>query len=148
MRSLGIILTAILVLVSFGANGQSGSPEKALLKGNKLEEDFTFLWTSSNENVLNDYISSYSKKLNQNPKWEDVTLILWGPAVKTLSQDKALLAELASLHQRGIEVKVSKTSAKKYEVAKELNDIGVRLGNARKELTADLRGDASHVVDL
>jgi hypothetical protein len=148
MRFLSILFTAAFLLTGLNLHGQSGSPENALLAGKHAKKEVTFLWTSSNEDVLDDYIFPHSRKLNQKDKWNQVTLVLAGPALRVVSDNGELLSELASLHQMGVDVEASRKAAEKYDVLTELRDIGVSVDNVKGELTANLQDDGSYVIDL
>jgi intracellular sulfur oxidation DsrE/DsrF family protein len=149
MKSLGIAATAILMLIGLSANGQSGTPGKALLtdKGVK-EKGITFIWSSSNAKQMDNCIAPYSKYLTQKNKWNDVTLVIWGPAVHVLEKNENLQSDVEKLMSKGVEVKASQTAAVKYNALEDFNEIGVEVGKVEKELTADLKGDASRLIDF
>jgi hypothetical protein len=149
MRFFSIIFTAILVMAGLTVQAQSGSPQHGLLAEKDAKADgVTFLWTSPDGKVLENYIAPYSGELAQQNSWNEITLIMWGPAVNELATHEELQSDLAGLLSKGVEVKASERSAERYDAVQKLREMGVTLGEADQELTADIRGDASHLIDL
>ena len=149
MKPLGILATVVFMLAGLTIQAQPGSPQNALQAGKFMKEDgVTFLWTSNDGRVLDNYILPYSNHLTSRNGWEEITVIMWGPAVHELTEDQELQEDVAGLTSKGIEVRARKASVKRYDALDELKDMGVAVGNVDKELTADLRGDASHLIDL
>ena len=128
----------ILAAISFGgqAFAQSGlesqaSASKDITAGDKL----VVLWTSGDREVALKMVFMYTYNAKARGWWEDITLVVWGPSAKLLTEDKELQEYLAKIMEAGVTVKACKGCSDQYGVSEELEALGITVLYIGKELT-------------
>lgn len=137
----------MLVLFSFISIAQEGSPHRALNKElGGGDKSISILWSSYNPNVFENSILPYFKYSCDTKCWKDVTLIMWGPAVKLLKENVNLQINLAELISKGMKVKACQLSVYKYNAKTELTNIGVDIRDIYGDLTKELQNNVGHLA--
>ena len=133
-----ISIVFVLVSISFGGQvfAQSGletqsSGSKEILASDKL----VVLWTSGDREVALKMVFMYTYNAKARGWWEDITLVVWGPSAKLLTEDKELQEYLAKIMEAGVTVKACKGCSDQYEVSEELEELGITVLYIGKELT-------------
>ena len=57
--------------------------------------------------------------------WDDITLVVWGPSAKLLTEDKELQEKIKSMIDAGIVVKACKACSDQYGVSGKLQELGI-----------------------
>jgi hypothetical protein len=73
--------------------------------------------------------------------FDEVTLIVWGPSSKLLSEDAELQTEVTKMKDAGIEIVACKACADGYGVSGQLEELGVEVKYMGVPLTEMLKGD-------
>jgi hypothetical protein len=76
--------------------------------------------------------------------WEDITLLVWGPSAKLLTEDEDLQNYVKEMLDIGIHVLACKGCADLYGIADKLEDIGVTVKYTGVDLTNFIK--ERHVV--
>jgi hypothetical protein len=148
MRRLAFIL-AILLIPALSSMAQHRTPQHALGASDKEHATkIDLLWTDEDRDVFTESIVPYSHRYLDGKSGTELNLIIWGPAVKLLAEDDQLQNKLASMIDKGLQVKTSQFLTDQYGVTEELTEIGVEVGKTKDVLTETLTEDASHVVSL
>lgn len=141
----GLILTIFtaLVMTTTRANSPDNEPLKDTI--NVITKDkLVVVWTSGDKEVAMKMVFMYTYNARKYGWWDDITLLVWGPSSKLLSDDKELQEYVRKMLNEGIEVLACKACADMYEVADDLSQIGVTVRYTGEDLTNFIK--ERHVV--
>ena len=93
------------------------------------------LWTSGDRDVALKMVFMYTFNAMRNNWWADITLVVWGPSAKLLTEDEELQEYLARIIESGVTVKACKGCADQYGVSGELEELGITVLYIGKEFT-------------
>jgi hypothetical protein len=99
------------------------------------------LWTSGDREVALKVAFMYTLNAKRQSWFDDVTLIVWGPSAKLLSEDAELQGEIQGMAEAGVEVVACKACADSYGVSDALSGMGIDVKYMGRPLTDMLQGD-------
>ena len=99
------------------------------------EDKLVVVWTSGDKEVALKMVFMYTYNAKKQAWWDDVTLLVWGPSSKLLSQDKELQDYVKKMIETGVHVMACKACADEYGVADKLKELGVTVKYAGQDLT-------------
>ncbi|NQU32863.1 MAG: DsrE family protein [Bacteroidetes bacterium] len=102
-----------------------------IIKNDKL----VVVWTSGDKEVAMKMVFMYTSNAKKNNWWEDITLLVWGPSAKLLSEDKELQDYVKTMLDNGIDVLACKGCADQYGISEKLEQIGVTVKYTGVDLT-------------
>lgn len=76
----------------------------------------------------------------RNGWWEKITLIVWGPSAKLLSEDQELQIMMGQMMETGIDVKACQACTDHYGVSNKLRSMDIEVKFMGKDLTSFLKG--------
>jgi len=97
------------------------------------------LWSSGDREVAFKMAFMYTLNSKKRGWWEEVTLVVWGPSSKLLTEDRELQAELEKMKQAGVELLACKACADGYGVSDALEGLGVTVKYMGEPLTGFLK---------
>jgi hypothetical protein len=124
-----------------------------MTQGNKTVTDTTeisdkdklvVVWTSGDKEVAMKMVFMYTFNAKKYNWWKDITLLVWGPSSKLLSEDKDLQDYVKKMLDEGIHVLACKGCADMYEVSDDLEKIGVTVKYTGTDLTEFIK--ERHVI--
>ena len=83
----------------------------------------------------------YTHAAKQRNWFDDVTLIVWGPSAKLLTEDATLQQKLRAMQQDGVKLEACVVCADNYGVTSTLREIGIDVKPMGKPLTDYLQSD-------
>lgn len=98
-------------------------------------EKLVIIWTSGDREVALKMVFMYTYNAKKYKWWEDLTLLVWGPSAKLLSEDKELQDYIKKIIESGVVVKACKGCSDMYGVSEKLEELGVNVYYVGKELT-------------
>ena len=101
----------------------------------KEADKLVVVWTSGDKDVAMKMVFMYTYNAKKQGWWDDVTLLVWGPSSKLLSEDKDLQDYVNKMLDAGIHVMACKACADLYGIADKLQDLGVTVKYAGQDLT-------------
>lgn len=101
----------------------------------KKDDRLVVVWTSGDREVALKMVFMYTYNAKKYEWWKDITLLVWGPSAKLLSEDKELQDEVKSMKEEGIHLLACKGCADQYGVSEKLEKIGVEVKYTGVELT-------------
>ena len=104
------------------------------------------VWTSGDRDVALKMVFMYTLNAKSRGWFDEVTLIVWGPSSKLLSEDAELQAQVTMMKNVGIELAACKACADSYGVSGQLEDLGVEVKYMGVPLTGMLKGDGVTVT--
>ena len=99
------------------------------------------LWTSGDREVALKVAFMYTLNARRQGWFDEVTLIVWGPSSKLLSEDAELQQQVQGMAEVGVDVVACKACADQYGVADALSGMGVDVKYMGVPLTEMLKGD-------
>lgn len=137
IRTLVFIALAAAIMLSGGyASAQteisSQSSEPSVIPAN---EKLVVLWTSGDREVALKMVFMYTYNAMKNSWWDDITLVVWGPSAKLLSEDEELQGYMDKIIESGVKVRACKGCADQYGVSDQLEELGITVVYIGKELT-------------
>ncbi len=141
---LNVLLITILSF-AFCINAQAQSNQAApvsktisLKSGQNMfkpSEKLVVVWTSGDKDVAEKMVFMYVYNAKKYGWWKEITLLIWGPSSKLLSEDKDLQAYVKKMKKVGVDIMACKACADMYKVSDKLAEIGARVKYAGKDLT-------------
>ncbi len=83
------------------------------------------LWASGDREVALKMVFMYTFNAKDRGWWKDITLIVWGPSAKLLSEDETLKDYIVKMKKAGVELEACKACADMYGVSEELERLGI-----------------------
>ena len=99
------------------------------------------LWTSGDPEVATKVAFMYTLNAKRQGWFDEVTLIVWGPSSKLLSENAELQGAVAEMAGAGVEIVACKACADSYGVSEVLGGLGVDVKYMGQPLTEMLKGD-------
>lgn len=99
------------------------------------------LWTSADREVALKMVFMYTLNSKLRNWWEEVTLIVWGPSARLLSEDVDLQEHVEKMISSGVVVKACKACADGYGVSEKLESLGIDVLYMGEPLTEILKED-------
>jgi len=112
-------------------------------------DELIVLWTSGDREVALKMAFMYTLN-SKRFKWgfKNVTLVIWGPSSKLLTQDKELQERVAEMKEEGVQVLACKKCADLYGISDNLRKLGIEVKYMGKPLTDYLRDDRYSVLAI
>jgi hypothetical protein len=139
-----VILISIVLAVVFMLIGSSQFHQASLAtpaEGIETGEDLVVLWTSGDPDVAKKMLFMYTYNAKKYEWWSHITLIVWGPSAKLLSENNDLQHEITKMKEEGIILKACKACADSYGVTVKLEELGIEVIYMGKDLTDYLKSD-------
>ena len=91
----------------------------------KVKDKLVVVWSSGDRDVAEKMVFMYTLNSKLRQWWKEVTLIIWGPSAKLISEDIELQDYLKKLKDTGVRLEACITCADMYRVSKKLTVLGV-----------------------
>lgn len=125
-----------LLLLPLKSNAQTeNDPAKNETTMTANKDKLVVLWTSGDREVALKMLFMYTFNAKKNGWWDDITLIVWGPSAKLLSEDTELQDYMKRIMEAGVEVRACKGCADQYGVSEKLEALGITVLYIGKEFT-------------
>jgi hypothetical protein len=98
-------------------------------------EKLVIIWTSGDRDVAIKMVFMYAYNAKRNKWWDDITLIVWGPSAKLITEDEELQDYMKKIIDSGIAVKACKGCSDQYGVSEKLEELGINVKYIGKEFT-------------
>ncbi len=145
-KILSITFFLIFSLISFSNYAQDmKNTDNGTAKSINNNEKLVVVWTSGDREVAIKMVFMYTFNAMKNKWWKDITLLVWGPSAKLLSEDKELQDYLLKMQEVGVKTVACKACADSYGVANKLTELAVSVRYAGTELT-DYIKENRHVI--
>jgi len=85
------------------------------------------LWTNDNQHTSQFMVFFYATQSMVHRHWDEVTVILWGAPVKTITENKILQEEMNLARLAGVRFSACTSCANKFGVTDLLRELGVEI---------------------
>ncbi len=90
-------------------------------------DELLIVWTSGDPEVATGMVFMYAANAKRRGWWEDVTLLVWGPSQKLLTENEELQGKLAEMLDLGVRAVACKACADSYPISDRLEALGVEV---------------------
>jgi hypothetical protein len=142
MKTKNIIYVVLLVSLILGVFIVFAQDENTV----KPEDKLVVLWTSGDREVALKMAFMYTFNSRKYNWWDDITLVVWGPSAKLLSEDKELQDYIKKIKDSGVQLKACKGCSDMYGVSEQLEKLGITV-KYMGELT-DYIKEGRHILTL
>lgn len=104
-------------------------------------EKLFVIWSSGDREVATKMVFMYTLNAKLRGWWNDVSLIVWGPSAKLVTQDKKLQAKIKEMKEAGIELMACKACSDSYGVSDSIEALGIEVKYMGEPLTQILKGN-------
>ena len=147
-KVLTFILTVAFVFI--GMNGFSQNVEKDKTNADqsviKDNEKLVVVWTSGDRDVAIKMVFMYVFNAKKNEWWKDITLLIWGPSAKLLTEDKELQEYLGKMKKVGVNLLACKGCADLYGISDKLEALGVTVKYTGVDFTNFIKSETNVVT--
>jgi hypothetical protein len=105
----------------------------------KSGSSLVVLWTSGDREVALKMAFMYTLNARLREWWDEVTLIVWGPSARLLSEDPELQSQIGRMREAGIRLEACKACADQYGVSPALEQMGIEVKFMGVPLTGYLK---------
>jgi len=137
--TLPVIISALLAAaVALGlALAPAGSDQDAAMDKTKL----AVVWSSGDPEVAHKVCFMYTHNAKLRGWFDEVTLIVWGPSARLLTEDTALQEKIKAMAADGVTLEACLACADSYGVSDKLRALGVDVKYMGVPLSEMLQGD-------
>ena len=89
------------------------------------KDKIVILWTSGDREIALNMAFMYGFNAKDRGWWKDVTLVVWGPSAKLLSEDAELQEYIRKMKDAGVELQACLRCAEAYGVVENLEQMGI-----------------------
>lgn len=105
-------------------------------------DKLVIVWTSDDPYLAERMVLMYAHAAKTQNWFNEVTLIVWGPSAKMVSENLKIQKKLKSMQEDGVEIQACIACASAYNVVDELKNLGFEVKGMGKPLTEYLKSDA------
>ena len=98
-------------------------------------EKMVIVWTSGDREVALKMVFMYTLNAKTRGWWEDITLVVWGPSAKLLTEDEELQGYMKKIMDAGVTVKACKGCSDQYGISEDIEKLGIEVLYIGKELS-------------
>ena len=140
------IIVSIFLTLIISKDMSTSQVADTLQDGKQIseKEKLVVVWTSGDKEVATKMVFMYTFNAKKNNWWKDITLLVWGPSAKLLSEDKELQDYVKEMLDVGVNVLACKGCADQYEVSDDLEKLGITVKYTGVDLTNFIK--ERHVV--
>lgn len=125
----------ILCFPALGLAQSETSEPEAESTSIAANEKLVILWTSGDREVALKMVFMYTYNAKTRGWWDDITLVVWGPSAKLLTEDEELQGYMDKIMDAGVSVRACKGCADQYGISGKLEELGITVLYIGKELT-------------
>lgn len=133
-----ITIVSVLLILPSAINTMAVEPIKnATSDTTKVEnkDKLVVVWTSGDKEVATKMVFMYTFNAQKRAWWKDITLLIWGPSAKLLTEDKELQDYLKKMKDEGVHLLACKGCADSYGISDKLTALGVTVRYTGVDLT-------------
>jgi len=105
----------------------------------KAGDQLVVIWSSQDPEVAREMVFMYTLNAKLKGWWPAVTLVIWGPSARLLTQEPELQERLAGMREAGIRVEACKACSDHLGVSEALEALGVEVKYMGAPLTQYLK---------
>jgi hypothetical protein len=122
-----LILLAVMAFVNQPVICQTEekTETESVKKDIPANEKLVIIWTSGDKEVATKMVFMYTLNSRKFGWWEDITLVVWGPSQKLLTEDAELQEKIAEMKKAGVTLRACKGCSDQYGISDKLEELGI-----------------------
>ncbi len=129
------VLTSLLIFNTSKMMAQSAETGNA-------PDKLVIVWTSDDPYLAERMVLMYAHAAKTAGWFKEVTLIVWGPSAKMVSENLKIQEKLKAMQKDGVVIEACIACATAYNVVDDLKKLGFEVKGMGKPLTDYLKSDA------
>jgi hypothetical protein len=134
-----ILLSISVVLLSLANSGISLAQESS---SSGDSEKLVMLWISDDIDAAEKMAFMYAHTAKKAGWFQEVTVIIWGPSAKLVSENEKLQEKVKAMQADGVKIEACVACARQYGVDGKLRELGYDVKGMGTHLTNYLKSDA------
>jgi hypothetical protein len=134
-----ILLSFSVILLSMAAVPMSLAQESATTGDS---DKLVMLWISDDIDAAEKMAFMYAHTAKRSGWFKEVTVIIWGPSARLISENEKLQEKVKAMQADGIKVEACVACARQYGVDGKLRELGYDVKGMGTHLTNYLKSDA------
>ena len=139
-----LLMIISLLFCGFATYAQENKTEKSMEPKMDGKEKLVVVWTSGDREVALKMVFMYTYNAKKYGWWKDITLLVWGPSSKLLSEDEELQDYIKKMDKIGVNLLACKGCADLYGVGDKLTELGITVKYTGTDFTNFIK--ENHVV--
>ncbi len=111
-----------------------------------FSDKLVVVWSSADPEVAMSMTFMYAHAAKRNHWFEDVTLVVWGPSAKLITENEMLQAKIKAMQNDGVVVEACISCANMFGVTARLQDLGFDVKSMGVPLTDYLKSGAKVIT--
>ncbi|MGQ1946869.1 DsrE family protein [Geofilum sp. OHC36d9] len=99
------------------------------------------VWSSADKEVAERVVLMYAQGAKTQKWFEEITVLVWGPATKTLAHEAHLQNTVKEMLKAGINIKACSACSESYGVTKDIEALGIEVVPLGPILTDYIKND-------
>lgn len=108
----------------------------------KGEDKLVVVWTSDDPYLAERMVLMYTHAAKTAGWFSEVTIIIWGPSAKMVSENLKIQEKLKAMQNDGVEIQACIACANAYGVTEDLKNLNFEVKGMGKPLSDYLKSDA------
>lgn len=133
-----IVFTFLITILFLSATKVMAQQENQENTSDKL----VIVWTSDDPYLAERMVLMYAHAAKTAGWFNEVTLVIWGPSAKMVSENVKIQEKLKTMQKDGVEIQACIACATAYGVVDELKNLDFEVKGMGKPLTDYLKSDA------
>jgi len=104
-----------------------------------MSEQLVVVWTSGDPEVAKTMVFMYTLNAKKQGWFDEVTFVVWGPSARLLAGEAELRDQVDAMLEAGVVVEACRRCAEEYDVASELESMGIDVRYMGSPLSAYLK---------
>jgi hypothetical protein len=104
------------------------------------------VWSSGDREVAAKMAFMYTLNAKRRGWWKHVTLIIWGPSAKLITEDSELQDRIEEMREAGVKLLACKACSDSYGVSESLEKLGVEVQYMGEPFTQILKDEYQRVI--
>ena len=109
-------------------------------------DTLVILWSSGDREVATKMVFMYTLNAKRRGWWKDVTLLVWGPSAKLLTEDGELQDHVKEMRETGVGLLACKACSDSYGVSESLEKLGIEVKYMGEPFTQILKDEYQRVI--
>jgi hypothetical protein len=130
-----LYIMGILLILSLNIYSQNNVSEQ-------VPDKLVIVWTSGDPYVAERVALMYTHAAKTSNWFEQVTLVIWGPSAKLISENSKLQEKVKAMQNDGVIIEACIACANAYNVTEDLRRLGYNVKGMGKPLTDYLKSGA------
>jgi hypothetical protein len=110
------------------------------------QDTLVVLWSSGDREVAIKMVFMYTLNAKRRGWWNDVTLIVWGPSARLLTEDRELQDRIQEMREAGVGLLACKACSDSYGVSDGLERLGIEVKYMGEPFTQILKDEHQRVL--